>query len=240
MLNACSGGRDTPFGLLPGVAQALMLHGVPAVVAMQTTISDVAATAFAGGFHAGLSATRSIEHAMARGREAVLTENRTEWSVPCLFTREVDDEAEPRLLVTALAAMLVLCVVILALCFCNRPCRTLAISSPADHAEVGPSETIEGSSCRLPPAQEIWIVVYSPQDQNYYPNSFKADIAADGRWDAPGTTIGGRNDRGKSFDVIVALADVKGGQSLTAARAGVPNLPAGVRIFQRIPVTRRR
>jgi hypothetical protein len=240
VLNACSGGHSDQFGLLPGVAQALMLHGVPAVVAMQTLISDDAAISFAAGFQAGLSDTRSIEHAMARGREAILTVSPAEWAIPCLFTREVDEETEPRTLLLAMAATVLLCVTLLVLCLGHRPCHTLAISFPGDHAEVGPTETIEGSSCRLPPAQEIWIVVYSPEDQLYFPNRFKAAVQADGRWNARDTKIGGKNDRGKDFEVIVALADASGGLRLSAATDGIYNLPPGVRIFQRIAVTRRR
>jgi hypothetical protein len=52
--------------------------------------------------------------------------------------------------------------------------------------------------------------------------------------------IGGTQDGGKPFEIIAALADAQGGQSLAADTEGVPALPDGVKIYQRINVIRRK
>jgi CHAT domain len=240
VLNACKGGQQAPSGLFPGVAQALILHGVRTVVAMQAPIFDNAAIAFCRDFFEGLAETRSVEPAMARGREAVLVEViGTDWAAPCLFTREgaIVQQPQPWTRMVSLAA------VPTALCtlfhFWPQPCRTLTISYPADHAEVGQLENITGTSCLLPPGQDPWIVVYSAADQLYYPHKFKADLAADGRWWSTDTEVGSKADGGKAFEVIAVLADEEGGRRLAAASSGVPDFPAG-KIYQRINVTRQK
>jgi hypothetical protein len=94
VLNACDSARfprlrgTDPFR---GVAAALVLAGIPAVVAMQFPISDRAAIAFGGGLHRALAAERPdpIEAAVAEGRQAIADDNpgSLEWATPVLFSR---------------------------------------------------------------------------------------------------------------------------------------------------------
>ena len=94
VLNACDSGRfprrrgTDPFR---AVATALLLAGVPAVVAMQFAISDRAAIAFGGGLFRALSGKRPdpVEAAVAEGRYAIADDNpgSLEWATPVLFSR---------------------------------------------------------------------------------------------------------------------------------------------------------
>jgi formylglycine-generating enzyme required for sulfatase activity len=94
-LNACESGR-TPDGSevdpFAGVATALVLGGVPAVVAMQLPVSDAAAIHFSQTFYQRLAAGDTLDAAVAEGRLALFTEfpDTVEWAVPVLFSRIAD------------------------------------------------------------------------------------------------------------------------------------------------------
>jgi len=91
-LNACrtaegvdAAGVD-PFA---GVAQALVMAGIPAVIAMQFPVSDRAAIAFATCLYSELGAGRPIEEAVDAGRMAIIGQSKgVEWATPILFLRE--------------------------------------------------------------------------------------------------------------------------------------------------------
>jgi hypothetical protein len=94
-LNACEtaqtpdgDGRD-PFA---GVASALVLGGVPAVIAMQLPISDPAAIAFSRTVYLRLADGDPVDAAVTEGRLAIYTAapGTMEWAIPVLFTRVAD------------------------------------------------------------------------------------------------------------------------------------------------------
>ncbi len=95
VLNACSSGelprRD---GLDPysGVASALVAAGLPAVLAMQFPISDVAAVTFSETLYRRLAAGDPLEAAVAEGRLAVhcADPDSLEWATPVLYQRVLD------------------------------------------------------------------------------------------------------------------------------------------------------
>jgi hypothetical protein len=236
VLNTCKSGQLAPSTPLPGVAEALILHGLRSAVAMQAPISDEAAIAFSSGFYEGYAETRSIAHAMASGRTAC----GAEWAIPCFFTRDgaMIPPSFPFPAVFLALLPFVLCVLYILIPY-FIPRQTLAISYPESYAKVGPTETISGTSYHLPPGQDAWVIVYSPSDGLYFPNAFKAHIDADGIWAARKTMIGGTQDGGKPFEIIAALVDAQGGQSLAADTEGVSDLPDGVKIYQRINVIRK-
>ena len=94
-LNACNTAKTAgKAGVNPfaGVASALVLSGIPAVVAMQLPISDRAAIAFSRSFYQRLSAGEPVDTAVAEGRQAVHSEDSatTEWATPVLFLRTPD------------------------------------------------------------------------------------------------------------------------------------------------------
>jgi tetratricopeptide (TPR) repeat protein len=95
VLNACctadAVGRHGP-NPFAGVASALVMGGVPAVVAMNGPIPDRAAVAFSRTFYQRLAAGDSVEAAVAEGRLAI---QRAEpagraWATPVLFLRGPD------------------------------------------------------------------------------------------------------------------------------------------------------
>ena len=94
-LNACETARTgdgdgaQPFA---GVASALVLGGMPAVVAMQLPISDESAIAFSQAFYRQLAEGDPVDAALSEGRQAIHSASPTsvEWSIPVLFMRIPD------------------------------------------------------------------------------------------------------------------------------------------------------
>lgn len=104
VLNACESGvipegsQEKPYDPLAGVASALVLGGLPAVVAMRKPVRDSAAIAFARSFYPRLAAGNSIDAAMVEGRHEVRSTNReaSEWAIPMLFLRSATGELYPQ------------------------------------------------------------------------------------------------------------------------------------------------
>jgi hypothetical protein len=92
VLNACNtararhGGGANPFR---GVATALVLGGLPAVVAMRMPISDDTAIGFSTAFYGNLAQGDSIDEALTEGRQAIYSVDPDcfEWATPVLFLR---------------------------------------------------------------------------------------------------------------------------------------------------------
>jgi len=94
-LNACETACTARLeGLDPfaGVATALVMAGLPAVVAMQLPISDAAAIAFSRSVHLRLAAGEPLDTAVTEGRQAIfsIAHSTMEWAIPVLFTRVAD------------------------------------------------------------------------------------------------------------------------------------------------------
>ncbi|MEL7533154.1 MAG: CHAT domain-containing protein, partial [Bacteroidota bacterium] len=96
-LNACKtaqGGDHELHDPFAGVASAITLAGVPAVVAMQYPISDNAAISFAKTFYRLLPECHPIDLIMAEARKAVYQNQERyggmEWATPALFMRSPD------------------------------------------------------------------------------------------------------------------------------------------------------
>jgi hypothetical protein len=95
VLNACSSaralsgaGRD----FFAGLAAALVMGGVPAVVAMRSPISDLAAIRFSRVLYRQLARGQAVDAAVAEGRRALYGEapGSPEWATPVLFMRVPD------------------------------------------------------------------------------------------------------------------------------------------------------
>jgi hypothetical protein len=91
VLNACEGARtsrDDPFA---GVAASLVQYELPAVIAMQFEITDVAAITFAEELYSALVNGLPIDAALAEARKAIYADgNDIEWATPVLFMRAKD------------------------------------------------------------------------------------------------------------------------------------------------------
>jgi beta-lactam-binding protein with PASTA domain len=94
-LNACDTTKATnqkgqdPFA---GVATAMIMAGIPAVVAMQFPITDKAAVSFAGTFYPRIVSGYPVDAAVSEGRKAIkLADSSTmEWATPVLLMRSPD------------------------------------------------------------------------------------------------------------------------------------------------------
>jgi len=91
-LNACDTariGRRQGIDPFAGVATALVMAGLPAVVAMQFPISDGAALAFSRSFYQRLAAGDPVDAAVVEGRMAIhlADPDSLEWATPVLFLR---------------------------------------------------------------------------------------------------------------------------------------------------------
>jgi formylglycine-generating enzyme required for sulfatase activity len=91
VLNSCEGGRISPKDLFSGVAPTLVRQGIPAVVAMQTEITDNAAITFSKWFYTALINGFPVDAAVAEARKAIFfMPNDVEWGTPVLYTRSKD------------------------------------------------------------------------------------------------------------------------------------------------------
>jgi hypothetical protein len=92
VLDACQSGQLST-APLRAMAPALIRAQVPAVVAMQFTVPDSAARAFAGELYRALSEGFPIDACVTEGRKAVMGEvglGRPDWGIPVVYTRAAD------------------------------------------------------------------------------------------------------------------------------------------------------
>lgn len=91
LLNVCDSARvsrDDPFA---GAAQSMVQNGVPAVIAMQARITDLAAITFAREFYSALADRYPVDAALAEARKAISAKTQTpEWGIPVLYTSSPD------------------------------------------------------------------------------------------------------------------------------------------------------
>lgn len=118
VVNACESAEGSVSSLNAGVAAMLVERGVPAVVAMQTTISDRGALEFSRSFYRSVANRLPVDAACAEARKAMrlATGRSLEWATPTLsmqtpegrlFTPEGKPLHWPKIL--SLALILALC-----------------------------------------------------------------------------------------------------------------------------------
>lgn len=91
VLNACEGARASRTDPFAGVAQSLVQQGIPAVIAMQFEITDVAAITFAHELYAAVADGYPVDAALAEARKSIFVQgNDTEWGTPVLYMRSPD------------------------------------------------------------------------------------------------------------------------------------------------------
>jgi hypothetical protein len=92
-LNACQTGRGGTADFNRGVAQALVAHGVPALVANQYAVLDSSATSFSQRFYRALALGATVGEAAREARIAVsysLRGDSIDWAVPVVYARDPD------------------------------------------------------------------------------------------------------------------------------------------------------
>ena len=91
VLNACEGARTSGRDAFSGVAQALVRQGLPAVVAMQTEISDRAALVFSHEFYYFLTRGLGIDAAICEVRKSMaVSDEAAEWGTAVLLRSGAD------------------------------------------------------------------------------------------------------------------------------------------------------
>jgi hypothetical protein len=90
VLNACEAALTPVNDPLAGVAPALVANGIPAVVAMQFSITDDAAVTFAEEFFAALADSDPVDAAVTEARRAIAATDDVQWASPVLFMRIAD------------------------------------------------------------------------------------------------------------------------------------------------------
>lgn len=92
-LNSCESGRGGRADFNKGVAQSLVSHGLPALVANQYSVLDSSATSFAQHFYWSLAQGMSLGQAAREARIAVnylLHGEPIDWAIPVLYARDAN------------------------------------------------------------------------------------------------------------------------------------------------------
>jgi CHAT domain-containing protein len=91
LLNSCQSAQRSEQDQFAGIASSLVGRGIPAVVAMQHEITDMAAKAFAEEFYRAIAEGLPMDSAVSEGRRAIANRTQSiEWSTPVLFMRSED------------------------------------------------------------------------------------------------------------------------------------------------------
>ncbi|MFN8488155.1 MAG: CHAT domain-containing protein [Caldilineaceae bacterium] len=96
LLNACQGAQTGINSAFAGVAQQLIQHETPAVIAMQAPIVDDHALRFSQEFYAALADGMSVEEAVGQGRKRINEVTYT-WGIPALYLQGQEPFAIPAL-----------------------------------------------------------------------------------------------------------------------------------------------
>jgi len=91
VLNACEGARVSHVDPFSGVATSLLRCGLPAVIGMQTEITDEAAITFSTRLYTALAQGYPIDGALTQARTAIFISDRNvEFGTPVLFLRSAE------------------------------------------------------------------------------------------------------------------------------------------------------
>ncbi len=92
LLAACQSAQGSVHQPFAGVAHRLIQQGVPAVLAMQFSVTNAAAIALSQVFYASLADWLPVDTALSQARKAIAASgNELEWATPVLFSRSEDN-----------------------------------------------------------------------------------------------------------------------------------------------------
>ena len=89
-LNSCETAIPSPVEASRGTAEANLVVGIPAVVAMSAVVMDGVASKFGQVFYKELVEEHSIEYCMTEARKAITNYLTPYWAIPVLFTNATD------------------------------------------------------------------------------------------------------------------------------------------------------
>ncbi len=89
VLNACEGAKPGHTDVFSSTAATSVRRGIPAVIAMQYTITDAAAIQMAETFYQALAGGLPVDAAMSEARKSITfaLPGSLEWGTPVLFMR---------------------------------------------------------------------------------------------------------------------------------------------------------
>ncbi|MBV9010768.1 MAG: CHAT domain-containing protein [Pseudonocardiales bacterium] len=92
VLNACDTARGSALDAFSSTAAALIRREIPAVLAMQFEITDLAAIRFAQTFYQNVAKRRPVDDSVMRARRALRLDNNDtlEWGTPVLYLRALE------------------------------------------------------------------------------------------------------------------------------------------------------
>jgi CHAT domain len=90
LLNACNGARASREDTFAGTAQLLVQHGVPAVIGMQSKVTDATACSFAERFYRALADRLPVDACVGEVRRSLEADGNPEWGTPVLYLRATD------------------------------------------------------------------------------------------------------------------------------------------------------
>ncbi len=90
VLNVCEGSRGSHGDPFAGVAQTLIQQGIPAVVAMQSKVTNKTALTLAYEFYRALADGYPVDAGLTEARKTVSFQYCIEWGTPVLYLRAVD------------------------------------------------------------------------------------------------------------------------------------------------------
>jgi len=96
ILNSCEGAVAREYNAFAGIAQQLIQHQIPAVLAMQMPIADADAISFSEELYRALAGGLSLEQAVGEGRKRI-NEVTCNWGVPALYFQGTEPFAFPLL-----------------------------------------------------------------------------------------------------------------------------------------------
>ncbi len=100
VLTACKSAAMSDISVFSGMAPAIIKTGIPAVVAMQFSISDKAAREFTYQLYHSICWHRPLSEAMASVHPNLFHDHPAEWYKPVLYLRTDDNNPEGHLLAT--------------------------------------------------------------------------------------------------------------------------------------------
>ena len=128
----------------------------------------------------------------------------------------------------------------------DEPPPSAVITDPATGAYVDQTARVAGTSADIDAPDWVMLVVYWPDGRRYYPAVEPLDFETNGDWTGR-ASVGGPDDAGMGFDLIVVLNDRAAQEDLDGyleqvvadgSAPGLDELPEGSRRLDMVTVTR--
>jgi PGF-pre-PGF domain-containing protein len=122
---------------------------------------------------------------------------------------------------------------------------TIKITYPSDASFVNIKETAIGTAGNIPEGQKLWILIYPPAANKFYPQHWSVNVIS-GNWSIP-VELGTKYNAGETFKIIAVLADQESNKELTnyintgnsTGWPGMSSIPVGAQVVDEVTVTRK-